>query len=342
MGVKDLWEVLAPVARKVQLEDLRGKRLAVDLSGWIVESEQMRAKMRQPTIRILLVPSKRTSTVRHYSNRHQHHVVQLSETLTPDVMAIDFCNKNVGTLIECDQICAEGYDVGNLISADRRRNGFMAEYFIKPPVSILLTLPCPTELSCVVVGLTRGPVKLTGFEIWVSQTGVGDTTTSATRDDFVLIGRKFGATDEEVVRLRNRCYVPRGPFASLMRDGGSPSFAYESRGTGETLKTAYCKHVCRLKVRLICAMGSASIGLGSLQVWGQPMTSLCSLAAQEDLIRKFLATTDFNREHSATDQCRSPPAPTVPESLQAKSGGLLQEGAGLATEFHIPTDFQDA
>lgn len=53
MGVKDLWEVLAPVARKVQLEDLRGKRLAVDLSGWIVESEQMRTKMRQPTIRNL-------------------------------------------------------------------------------------------------------------------------------------------------------------------------------------------------------------------------------------------------------------------------------------------------
>uniref|UniRef100_A0A224YXC0 Flap endonuclease GEN homolog 1 n=1 Tax=Rhipicephalus zambeziensis TaxID=60191 RepID=A0A224YXC0_9ACAR len=53
MGVKDLWELLSPVARKVQLEDLRGKRLAVDLSGWIVESEQMRAKMRQPVIRNL-------------------------------------------------------------------------------------------------------------------------------------------------------------------------------------------------------------------------------------------------------------------------------------------------
>nr|XP_037288257.1 RING finger protein 37-like [Rhipicephalus microplus] len=263
-------------------------------------------------------------------------------------MAIDFCNENVGTLIECDQICAEGYDVGNLISADRRRSGFMAEYFIKPPVSVLLTLPCPTELSCVAVGLTRGPVRLTGFEIWVSKSGVGDATSPPARDDFVLIGKKFGATGEEVVRLRNRCYVPRGPFASLMRDGGAPSFAYESRGTGETLRTTYCKHVCRLKLKLICAMGSASIGLGSLQVWGQPMTSLCSLAAQEDLIRKFLSTTDtvshFNRERSVTDQCRSSPTPTVPEqakSLQGKSGGV-QEGEGSAPEFHIPTDFQDA
>lgn len=53
MGVRDLWEVLSPVARKVQLDDLRGKRLAVDLSGWIVESEQMRSKMHEPVIRNL-------------------------------------------------------------------------------------------------------------------------------------------------------------------------------------------------------------------------------------------------------------------------------------------------
>ncbi|KAH6941143.1 hypothetical protein HPB50_014306 [Hyalomma asiaticum] len=318
MGVRDLWEVLSPVARKVQLDDLRGKRLAVDLSGWIVESEQMRAKMHEPVIR--------------------------NRDASGCVMAIDFCSKNVGTLIECDQICADGYDVGNLISADRRHCGFMAEYFIKPPVSVVLTLPCPIELSCIAVGLTRGPVKLTGFEIWASHTGVGDT---AARDDFVLIGRKFGATGE-VFLLRNRCYVPRGPFASLMRDGRSPSFAYDSRGTGETLKNIYSKHVCRLKLRLIRAVGSSSIGLGSLQVWGQPMASLCSLAAQEELIRKFLSPTDTvphcSRENSATDQRRSPSAPAILDQAKPlQTEGAAELGGKVSTaEFQIPTDFQDA
>ncbi|XP_050023647.1 RING finger protein 37 [Dermacentor andersoni] len=266
-------------------------------------------------------------------------------------MAIDFCSKNVGTLIEADQICADGYDVGNLISADRRRCGFMAEYFIKPPVTVLLTLPCPTELSCVVVGLIRGPVKLTGFEIWVSHTGVG--ATSPPQDDFVLVGKKYEATGD-VVQLRNRCYVPRGPFASLMRDGRTPSFAYDSHGTGETLKTAYCKYVCRIKLKLTRAMGSASIGLGSLQVWGQPMAALCSLAAQDELIRQFLSSSEtvpnFSHEHSATDQRRlhqtSSSASTVPE--QAKSCALPpksqceQKGEVTTGEFQIPTDFQDA
>lgn len=264
-------------------------------------------------------------------------------------MAIDFCNKNVGTLIEADQICADGYDVDNLISADRRRCGFMAEYFIKPPVTVLLTLPCPTELSCVVVGLIRGPVKLTGFEIWVSRTGVG--ATSPPQDDFVLVGKKYEATGD-VVQLRNRCYVPRGPFATLMRDGKTPSFAYDSHGTGETLKTAYCKYVCRIKLKLTRAMGSASIGLGSLQVWGQPMAALCSLAAQDELIRQFLGTAatvpNCNREHSATDKRSlhqpSSSASTVPEqakSLPAKSKGE-QEGEVTKGEFQIPTDFLDA
>ena len=41
MGVKDLWKVLEPVRTPCSLSDLSGKTLAVDLSGWIVESESV-------------------------------------------------------------------------------------------------------------------------------------------------------------------------------------------------------------------------------------------------------------------------------------------------------------
>uniref|UniRef100_A0A2R5LL28 Putative flap endonuclease gen n=1 Tax=Ornithodoros turicata TaxID=34597 RepID=A0A2R5LL28_9ACAR len=43
MGVHDLWQVLEPVARKVHLEELKGQVIAVDLSGWIVESQRVQA-----------------------------------------------------------------------------------------------------------------------------------------------------------------------------------------------------------------------------------------------------------------------------------------------------------
>ena len=37
MGVKDLWQVLAPVGRRVGIETLEGKVLAIDVSIWLVQ-----------------------------------------------------------------------------------------------------------------------------------------------------------------------------------------------------------------------------------------------------------------------------------------------------------------
>jgi flap endonuclease GEN len=37
MGVKDLWKILKKAKRKVDIKELRGKTLAVDLSCWICQ-----------------------------------------------------------------------------------------------------------------------------------------------------------------------------------------------------------------------------------------------------------------------------------------------------------------
>src|SRR5690349_9404604 len=37
MGVKGLWSVLGPVGRRVDIETLRGKTLAIDVSIWLVQ-----------------------------------------------------------------------------------------------------------------------------------------------------------------------------------------------------------------------------------------------------------------------------------------------------------------
>ncbi|XP_077498321.1 RING finger protein 37 [Amblyomma americanum] len=267
-------------------------------------------------------------------------------------MAVNFCNANVGTLIECDQICVDGYDVGNLVSPDKRRCGFMVEPYVKPPVNILLTLPCPSELSCVVVGLVRGAVRLTGFEIWVSHTP-GTASSSQNNDDFLLVAKKSSASGD-VMRFRNRCYVPRGPFASLEEGRFSSG--------NDTLKYIYCKHVYRLKLKLVRAVGSIALGMGFLEVWGQPMLSSCSLAFQNELIRKSLASASHgpnsNREDnvqpestarertSAIDQRHLHQAPStstsVPEKMKTGQVGSGQEEADVSAELQIPADFQDA
>ena len=41
MGVKKLWPILEPTDQMAKLSDLRGYRVAIDLSGWIVEMSQV-------------------------------------------------------------------------------------------------------------------------------------------------------------------------------------------------------------------------------------------------------------------------------------------------------------
>lgn len=35
MGVKDLWQLLAPIGRRISIETMEGKALAIDMSIWI-------------------------------------------------------------------------------------------------------------------------------------------------------------------------------------------------------------------------------------------------------------------------------------------------------------------
>ena len=37
MGVKDLWQLLAPIGRRISIETLEGKSLAIDMSIWLTQ-----------------------------------------------------------------------------------------------------------------------------------------------------------------------------------------------------------------------------------------------------------------------------------------------------------------
>lgn len=37
MGVKDLWQLISPVGRRVSIETLEGKTLAIDMSIWLTQ-----------------------------------------------------------------------------------------------------------------------------------------------------------------------------------------------------------------------------------------------------------------------------------------------------------------
>lgn len=78
-------------------------------------------------------------------------------------MVVNLCLPHFHTTVHCNKLCADGYDVTNLVSADPavRKRGFKLEYFLRPPVQVTLTFDFKVELCRVDVelwpwGMDRG------------------------------------------------------------------------------------------------------------------------------------------------------------------------------------------
>ncbi|XP_034026463.1 RING finger protein 37 [Thalassophryne amazonica] len=78
-------------------------------------------------------------------------------------MVVNLCLPHFNTTVHCNKLCADGYDVTNLVSADpaARRRGFKLEYFLRPPVEVTLKFGFQVELCRVDVelwptGMDRG------------------------------------------------------------------------------------------------------------------------------------------------------------------------------------------
>lgn len=50
MGIKGLWSVLTPFSEKKSLHELRGETIAVDLSGWVCDSQNVTEHHVQPKL----------------------------------------------------------------------------------------------------------------------------------------------------------------------------------------------------------------------------------------------------------------------------------------------------
>ncbi|XP_068167320.1 RING finger protein 37 [Antennarius striatus] len=78
-------------------------------------------------------------------------------------MVVNLCLPHFKTTVHCNKLCADGYDVTNLVSADpvHRKRGFKLEYFLRPPVQVTLKFDFQVEVCRVDVelwpwGMDRG------------------------------------------------------------------------------------------------------------------------------------------------------------------------------------------
>lgn len=83
-------------------------------------------------------------------------------------MAINWSHDALGTKISCSQISADTFEATNLLTGDKqgRKQCFRVEYFVKPPIDLIVDLPIAIDVQSIEIGLRVGERKTTGFELW--------------------------------------------------------------------------------------------------------------------------------------------------------------------------------
>ncbi|KAK6494811.1 RING finger protein 37-like isoform X2 [Huso huso] len=239
-----------------------------------------------------------------------------------ETMVINLCLPHFRPSIYCNKVCADGYEVSNLISEDPslRRRGFRAEYFIRPPVHVTLSFPFSTEIRRVDVdmmtgGTDRGQTSR-GLEIFTSSTSckpVSDSAESGSsnspafsdKDVFTLLGKAV-LKEHCQASFSHRGYRRRPPFHS----GDPPALDSSTVQHQEfwSKGPASLSSVTHLRICLSHTGGSCPVGLRKLEVWGQPSRS-CS---QDVIDRVLKAHLESQRTVPALLSLPFPPAAVLP------------------------------
>ncbi|XP_019626265.1 PREDICTED: RING finger protein 37-like [Branchiostoma belcheri] len=263
---------------------------------------------------------------------------------------MDLCHPALHPRIHCDKVSADGYDVTNLVSADPRvrARGFRAEYFIKPPVNVILSFPFHIHIQridvdpCVGSNVSLGLQILThsaaSVENWLVDSKQSSTSASLNSalnpDTFNLVGKAF-LEERRFLCFKNNRYSPRHPFVGKeFLPGALDCNVYETNLWQKSL--ASLNRVSHLMVRIVRTQSASIPVLRSVRVYGQPSAScnkeVISLVHQ---ISKSLKQPP--PVEPAATSVQSPPCKE--EEVQDVSRNLQQESS--KDNPSIPLEFLD-
>ncbi|XP_063313670.1 RING finger protein 37 [Pelobates fuscus] len=182
-------------------------------------------------------------------------------------MVINVCLPQFKPRIVCSKISADGYEVDNLISEDlaKRNRGFRCEYFIKPPLHIIIYFPFNVDICRINIDTSSGGHhNFSGMDIYTSASAMGDQLQN--KDDFLMVGKVL-LKNQSKVTFNNRGFKPRRPFHQtdyVMSYHGSSCQDLWSKGPYSL------SSIAQLKICITHVGGGALCALKRVEVWGQP------------------------------------------------------------------------
>ena len=113
-----------------------------------------------------------------------------------------------GTKIECNTSYQDNHSPKNLISSnyELKKQGFLVDYFIRPPVSLVFKFEHPIWISHIFLGTQIGQQKTKGIEIFINEDLDTRIARSISNDplrseikfqNFAYPGNKFNFNDDQ-------------------------------------------------------------------------------------------------------------------------------------------------
>ncbi|XP_024909155.1 RING finger protein 37 isoform X2 [Cynoglossus semilaevis] len=231
-------------------------------------------------------------------------------------------------------LCADGYDVTNLVSDDPalRRRGFKLEYFLRPPMQVTLKFGFQVELCRVDVelwpwGMDRGQaskrveISTCSDSLLVKQSQCGEQSgrrhirtakeqpqtsvgSSPAEPEFKLVGR-CELKEETLVTFMHSHFRARPPFQSPPPPQPLNCRQEDLWNRGLLSLGA----VTQLRVTVPFGGAASALGFKALSVWGQP--ARCCPAEDIERIRTVLEASERRQTqpvlfHPALRQMKEP------------------------------------
>ncbi|XP_067270676.1 RING finger protein 37 [Pseudorasbora parva] len=174
-------------------------------------------------------------------------------------MVLNLCLPHFQTSIQCNKLCADGYDVSNLLSEDplARRRGFKLEYFLRPPVLVTLSFRLRVELCRLDVELWPW-----GMDQGRRSRRIEILACSEHDGPFQLVSR-CDLQEELQICFQHPAFRPQDPRFSEPPPSPPPGAKMENLWRS-------LKSVTQLRIGIPYSGAACALGIKSLSVWASP------------------------------------------------------------------------
>lgn len=262
---------------------------------------------------------------------------------------INLCLPCFKPRIQCNKVCADGYDVDNLISADpvKRKCGFRAEYFIKPPLHVTVSFPFNVELCRIDLEVSLPLQSSIGLDIYTCTTCSKTLTWNENsiqtsqpagqafldNDVFTLVGKVI--LKQNKVSFRHIAYKPRPPFHALNEPSAIDhcTSLQDLWNKGQFSLTS----INHLRICITFVSGGRLPCLKRVDIWGQPSRSSPRKLVQSifKVYQEYKAEQSIPRIKQGNASIASS-SDTPSHSREPDAGGSLLISGSIPEEFLDP------